>query len=65
VQATLTKLLSALKRLWRRDPEPQDPYHYSNVPAPRGRGPRARAAAVALEEPPEQSLVRAFGPRLN
>ena len=61
VQATMSRLLNALKRLWRRKPEPQDPYHYSHVLAPVGRGPRGRSAAVALEEPRESKPTRAFG----
>ncbi len=63
--AILSQLLSKLKRLWRSNPEPQDPYAYSHVRVPVGRGPRGRAASVALEEPEEGSLVGAFGRQLN
>lgn len=67
MQGTLTRLMSALKRLWKRDPEPQDPYAYSHVRVPSGRGPRGRAAAVALEEPsaPVMRWTNAFGRRLR
>ncbi len=65
MQGTLTRLMSALKRLWKRDPEAQDPNGYSHVRAPLSRGPRGRAAAVALEEPPATSMgwTNAFGRR--
>ncbi len=67
MQGTLTRLMSALKRLWNRNSEPQDPYAYSHVRAPSGPGPRGRAAAVALEEPPEAWLrwTNAFGRRVK
>jgi hypothetical protein len=65
VQAIFSNLMGKLARLWRRKPEPQDPYHYTHVLAPIGRGPRSRSASVALEEPPEPKLIKALGRRWN
>jgi len=49
VGETLAKLWGRVKRLWRRDAEPQDPY--ARVQVPLKRGPQGRSAAVALLEP--------------
>jgi hypothetical protein len=56
----LPTLQQFMRRLLRRGPaEPQDPY--ARVRAPLRRGPSGRSAAVALEEPPEEKRVNAFG----
>ena len=54
---TFSVLWRKLKSLWRRDPEPQDPY--AGVRAPLRRGPQGRSSAVALVEPEEPKTVRA------
>jgi hypothetical protein len=54
---TLSVLWRKLKNLWRRDPEPQDPY--AGVRVPLKRGPQGRSSAVALAEPEESRPVRA------
>jgi hypothetical protein len=54
---TFSVLWRKLKTLWRRDPEPQDPY--AGVRVPLKRGPRGRSSAVALAEPEESRPVRA------
>lgn len=43
------KALKAIRRWFRRKPDPQDPY--ARVRAPLKKGPGGRSAAVALEEP--------------
>jgi hypothetical protein len=53
VRRTLAKLWRRLKRLWRRDAEPQDPYAAVRVPLKRG--PQGRDEAVALLEPDGES----------
>jgi hypothetical protein len=57
VRDTLSVLWRKLKSLWRRDPEPQDPY--AGVRVPLKHGPRGRSSAVALVEPEETRTVRA------
>jgi hypothetical protein len=52
MRATLASLWKRISRLWRRDPEPQDPY--AGVRVPLKRGPRDRNAAVALAEPEDR-----------
>jgi hypothetical protein len=44
VRETLAKLWGRVKRLWRRDAEPQDPY--ARVQVPLKRGPQGRSAAA-------------------
>jgi hypothetical protein len=62
MRKTLAKLWGRMKRLWRRDAEPQDPY--AGVRAPLKRGPQGRSAAVAVLEPDRQSEpTRARGRR--
>lgn len=56
---SLSELWRKFKSLWRRDPEPQDPY--AGVRAPLKRGPRDRNSSVALVEPEERKAVRARG----
>jgi hypothetical protein len=60
---TLSGLWRKFKALWRRDPEPQDPY--AGVRAPLKRGPRDRSSAVALAEPEELRPVFARGKRAS
>jgi hypothetical protein len=59
VRDTLSELWRKFKRLWKRDPEPQDPY--AGVRAPLKRGPRDRSSAVALAEPDETGPLFARG----
>lgn len=58
----LRDLAYRLHRLWRRDSEPQEPE--IGVRSPLRRGPKDRAAAVALEEPKEPQVLRVFGLRI-
>ena len=58
----MLKLLRHLMEIaarWRGSDEPFDPFVH--VREPRRRAPGGRHAAVALEEPKEQSHVRALG----
>jgi len=53
MRETLAKVWKRVKRWWRRDAEPQDPY--AGVGVPLKRGPQGRSAAVALLEPDGES----------
>ncbi len=55
------RLIRGLQTLFRKRPEPQDPYAY--VMAGLKRGPGGRSAAVALEEPVPQRVLNVFGRR--
>jgi hypothetical protein len=66
----MNRLFSGLwgkwKRLWRRDPEPQDPHSSVRAPLKRGprRGPHGRSSAVALAEPEEIGTIQARARRI-
>jgi hypothetical protein len=62
VRQTLSKLWTAWSRLWRRDPEPQDPY--AGVRVPLKRGPQ-NCSAVALAEPDEPRFTFTAGRRIS
>jgi hypothetical protein len=57
VNDLLAALWRKVKSLWRRNPEPQDPY--AGVRAPLKRSPQGRSSAVALAEPEESPSIQA------
>ena len=60
---SLSRLWDRISRLWRRNPEPQDPY--AGVRVPLKRGPHGRSAAVALLEPEDTDPTHARGRRAS
>jgi len=63
----LQRLLTRLKRLFGRKPEPEPGYEdpFAGVRSPNKRGPQNRSGAVALAEPDEDEEGQSFPRRIG
>jgi len=64
-RSRLEQLLTRLKRLFERKPEPEPEDPFVGVRSPNKRGPRNRSGAVALAEPNEDEEGHSFPRRVG